>query len=51
MQLDPEGSGGLLPPTPPEEVDPGAVDAATKANTDTVEVELNKSTKPKGGVI
>jgi hypothetical protein len=50
MMLDPEGSGGLLPPTPPEE-DPGAVDAATQANTDTVEVELNKAAKPKGGVI
>jgi len=51
MMLDPEGSGGLMPPPPPEEVDPAATDAATKANTDTVEVELNKSTKPKGGVI
>ena len=36
-------------PTPEE--DPGAVDAATQANTDTVEVELNKAAKPKGGVI
>ena len=51
MMLDPEGSGGLMPPPPPEEVDPAATDAATKANTDTVEVELNKSAKPKGGVI
>ena len=50
MMLDPEGSGGLLPPPQPEE-DPGAVGAATKANTDTVEVELDKAAKPKGGVI
>jgi len=51
MQLDPEGTGGLLPPTPEEEV-PGAVDAATDANQATVNAELDKpKAKPKGGVI
>ncbi len=55
MMLDPEGSGGLMPPTPPEEqiMDaPGATDAGTNANTATVDLEIDKpKAKPKGGVI
>ena len=55
MMLDPEGTGGLMPPPPPEEQAleaPGATDAATNANTATVDLEIDKpKSKPKGGVI
>ena len=60
MMLDPEGSGGLLPTPPVDpalgatvmEPDASATSAATQANTDTVELDLNApKKKAKGGVI
>ena len=60
MMLDPAGSGALLPAPPPDpalgatvmEPDASATSAATQANTDTVDLELNKTkSKPSGGVI
>ena len=60
MMLDPSGSGALLPAPPPDpalgatvmEPDASATSAATQANTDTVDLELNKTkSKPSGGVI
>ncbi len=49
MMLDPEGSGGLLPPPVPEE-DPAATVAATDANIATTNLDINRA-NPKGGEI
>ena len=58
MMLDPSGTGALLPAPPIDptmgvgEAPPAATNAATQANTDTVELDANLTKKkPSGGVI